>query len=182
MTDLDEPRVPPLPSLSDKVDDDASVSSCSDDGTGEFKSFKKHLQRKKGGGVHFGSVRVRTHELTLGDNPGGQVGLPLTLEWDPMDSTRFANVDDFAKKYHGQEDTMDEHHPAHRLAVGLRQEIAAQGHSAGSLRRVQREIHEIRRERIKSSKEDPATVVEDTSHKKEKHHHGGFLQRLFKSS
>ena len=169
--------------MKSKTDDDASVSSFSDDGTGEFRAFKKHLQRKKGGGVHFGSVRVRTYELTLGDNPGGLVGLPLTLEWDPMDSTRFANVDDFAKKYHGKDDTMDEHHPAHRLAAGLRQEIASQGHSSGSLRRVQREIHEIRAERKQSSKEDPAKV-EAKSHKKEEKHHrgGGFLQRLFKSS
>lgn len=179
------------PSLAPSIhtDDDMSTgssSNTSDDGTGEFGAFKSKHNKKKGG-VHFGSVRVRTHEMTLGDNPGCLTpGPPLTLEWDPTESTRFANVDEFAETYHGQDADKEEHHPAHRLEGRLRQQIAAQHHSAGSIRRVQMEVYEIRADRKKSSQEDPTAVAETVekvdSKKATKHQHGGggFLNRFFK--
>ena len=183
----EETRVTPTTTPMDD-NDNTSVDSCSDDGTGAFGGYKKKQQQQHkkevGGGVHFGSVRVRTHDLTLGDNPGGIVGIPLTLEWDPTDSTRYANVDDFATKFHGN--ATEEHHPAHRLEAKLRQQIAAEHHSAGSIRRVQMEVHEIRTERKKSSQEDPVAAEEKANKKsgskKERHHGGGgFLQRFFKN-
>lgn len=159
---------------------DVSDAGSDADAANEFSKMKG---KRRGGGVHFGSVRVRTHNMTLGDNPGGTMsGPPLTLEWDPADSTRFSNVEDFAVKYHGEATAEDTHRPAHRLDFRLRQQIAAQGHSAGSIRRVQKEIFDIRDERKKSSKEDPSIAEKQNLTHKSQRGNGGFLQRLFKSS
>ena len=205
-TDLSSslPATTDLPALQEKdhvdVDDvksHISKSSSSDeddgneDGASDFGAFKEK-KKKNRGAVHFGSVRVRTHELTLGDNPGGLTrGPPLTLAWDPTDSTRFSNVDEFAVKYHGVAEDQVVHEPAHILEASLRQQIAAaQGHSAGSIRRIQAQVHEIRQGRKQSSQEDPLSIPEEghvTKNTTNNHHHkhakkGGFLQRLFKSS
>mmetsp|Transcript_11426 Transcript_11426/g.21810 ORF Transcript_11426/g.21810 Transcript_11426/m.21810 type:complete len:175 (-) Transcript_11426:143-667(-) len=157
--------------------------SDDDDAAAEAFTALKKKDRKKAGGVQFGSVRVRTHNMTLGDNPGGtMVGPPMTLEWNPADSTRFSNVEEFAVKYHGEPNAEDIHRPAHKLPPTLRQKIAAQDHSAGSIRRIQTEMFEIRDGRKKSSQEDPALaeMQQEVTHiRKGK---GRFFQRLFKSS
>ena len=69
-----EPRIPPppLPSQSDNGGDDASMSSCSDDGTGEFGAFKlfrlaeKLLMSQPRGG-EISSIYM------VGDNPAADV-------------------------------------------------------------------------------------------------------------
>ena len=111
------------------------------------------------------------------------VGPPLTLEWNPADSTRFSNVEDFAVKYHGEPNAEDIHRTAHRLPLALRHQIAAQDHSAGSIRRIQTEIFEIRSGRKKSSEEDPTMAEkQQDATQKDRSGKGRFFQRLFKSS
>lgn len=165
-----------------------SEESYGDDVENGETTVRNNAQAKKkkkgtgGGGVRFGSVRVRTHELTLGDNPGGKTGgVPLALEWDPKDSTRYENIDEFAVKYHGARDSLVDHEKAHRLKPGERNLIAARHHTPGSIRKIQMEVHEIRKERKESSVED-IVAAEKNDHKRQaaKKKGGGLLGRLFK--
>jgi len=129
---------------------------------------KKKLLGGAGCGVKFGSVRVHTHNLTLGDNPGGTAGPPVEMTWDPQDSLHYSTVDEFAIQEHGLEDSLVNHGGVHRMTPAQRQEIAAREHTAGSIRRIEIQIHEIRKERLKSRAEDLAEAEKKDAERKAK--------------
>lgn len=147
----------------------------------------KQRKPRKGGGVRFGSVRVRTHALTLGDNPGATTaaGPPLGLEWEPQNSTRFENINEFSLAEHGKRDSMVIHQKAKKFAPSERQQIAARTHRQASIKKIQMEVREIREEREKSKAEDIAEaekkeVASHQHNKGGKKKGGGLFTRMFK--
>ena len=156
-----------------------------EDGEEAMQRQREGSHGNKTGHVHFGSVRVHTHALTLGDNPSAKtVGPPLALDWEVQESFRFSNVDEFSLKYHGTRDSLVNHH-AEVLPGGLRQQIASQEHSAGSIRHMQQEIFEIRQHRKQSAAEDPNMMAEEEGLRlkagvqKKKEGKNGFFRSLF---
>jgi hypothetical protein len=87
----------------------------------------------------------------------------LTLDWQVAESQRFSNLDEFALEYHGKRDSQVIHKHAEAISGGLRQEIAAMDHSAGSIRKLQAELYEIRQHRKQAAEEDPTKVEEEDS-------------------
>ncbi len=51
-----------------------------------------------GGGVTFGTCEVREYPIIMGDNPGGYMGPPLTIGWEPQDQV-VITVDDFESEH-----------------------------------------------------------------------------------
>lgn len=169
----------------------AAISKVSeDDDENDDPSSKKASKNKHGGGgVQFGSVRVHTHKLTLGDNPGGkEAGPPVEFEWGHQESLRYGNIDEFALHEHGVRDSRVIHDKAQRLEAAERQRIAARDHSAGSIRKIQMQIHEIRSHRAKSKEEDLAEAEKQDAllnakkrkaAQQKKQGFGAFFKRVF---
>ena len=127
---------------------------------------KQGGEEPKRGGVRFGSIRVRKHNLTLGDNPGAKTfGPPVTMEWQAQESERFATDNDFSIKYHGTRDSIREKKKPARIDGKVRAKIAAKDHSAGSIRKLQMEMYEIKKHREESASEDPSKVAEKRGEK-----------------
>jgi len=55
-------------------------------------------QHLTGQGVQFGVCEIREYPVTLGDNPGGNWGPPLTLSWD-HDGTICMSLDEFESQH-----------------------------------------------------------------------------------
>ena len=143
---------------------------------------EKGSKSRVGSGVQFGSVRVHTHKMTLGDNPGAKTaGPPVTLDWNVQESERFEDVNGYSMKYHGTRDSQrvieGKLVHAHRMDAKERMKIAGRDHTAGSIRKLQSELYTIKKHREESANEDPEKVVE--TKKKKRGIMGGLFGSLF---
>lgn len=93
-------------------------------------------------GVKFGNVRVHQHRLTLGDNPGVSVGIPLTLGWEVEDSETY-DLQAFERQKE-QED----HSQVKRYTRYKRELIASENHTRDSLVMRSKEVQEIKHSRV----------------------------------
>lgn len=103
--------------------------------------------KEDGSGVRFGGVRVHTHKMILGDNPGGRTttGPPVTLNWDVEASEQYSTIDGFAREYYGRNDSL---RPSARIISGTqRREIAAADNSDDVIEEVQKQVRTIRNSR-----------------------------------
>jgi hypothetical protein len=119
------------------LDNDAVTARCSSSSS-PIDSFPSS---KKKSAISFGSVKIRTHNLILGDNPAVSQGLPLALAWDHEESMSFS-FDDFEE--------IRETRPKRPLRIsGVDREAWLQeiGHTDGSFSRVSEEIYEIKSSR-----------------------------------
>jgi hypothetical protein len=123
----------------DHSETDATTVDTQEDG-----SFSSLSIASKKSCVSFGDVRVRTHSVTLGDNPAVTTGLPLALDWDHVDSNSY-NLEDFEKR---KRRTRVMRIPVEEREARLRE----MGHSKDSLDEISQEIEKIKTSRRESSK------------------------------
>jgi len=97
--------------------------------------------------VHFGSVRMYTHTLILGDNPSVTGGFPLTVGWKAVSSELYDSVDEFERDQLHHKSVMDDGLCGpQRISASDRERIVREaGHSRSNLKRVFREIDDIQR-------------------------------------
>ena len=115
-------------------------------------------------GVRFGSVRVRKHPMTLGDNPGGTAkGPPLTIDWEHVESEHFSTVDGFLAKYSSSTKGMN----LYRLSGQERREIVSAHHSEEDIARAEQEIKMIRLKRQESADEGEEESIKSLIQKKQ---------------
>jgi hypothetical protein len=92
-------------------------------------------------------VRIRTHGITLGDNPAVSTGLPLELEWDHFASESF-DVDEYERMNEGV------CRSPKRISVNRREAMLREkGHSMSSFTRVSKEIESIQAMRTETKEE-----------------------------
>ena len=178
----------------DDDDDDVDGITAAESSFQQLKNETKTMKRgpkggRGGGGVRFGSVRVHKHNVTLGDNPSTKgAGPPVMLGWDVEESVRFSNIDEFAIENHGMRDSLVIHEKPHKLSPKCRSKIAALDHSAGSIRKLQSELYEIKKHREQSKEEDVTVAlleeIEEQERQKQKANRkkkglGGFFNKLF---
>jgi len=77
-------------------------SSCDEQGENELYRCQSILKTSNSGSrrqnlrTSFSTLEIREYAITLGDNPGGCHGPPLTIEWDhDMDRTKIVELDDY---------------------------------------------------------------------------------------
>ena len=105
-------------------------------------------------GVRFGSVRVRKHPMTLGDNPGGTAkGPPISIDWEHLESEHFSTVDGFLEKYPSTSGTT-----VFRLSGQERREIVSGRHSEEDIAQAEEEIKTIRLRRQESASEGDGSI------------------------
>jgi hypothetical protein len=94
--------------------------------------------------ISFGSVSVHTHPVTLGDNPAVSTGLPVTLDWKPVNSVCF-DIDEYERMCQGRREKAEKIHSADREAW-----LREKGYTKECFKRVEREINEIKASRRQS--------------------------------
>ncbi|GAX10558.1 hypothetical protein FisN_2Lh590 [Fistulifera solaris] len=110
-----------------------------------------------GGRVRFGSVRVQTHKVVLGDNPSCSKGAPMTLAWNPVLSDRFCSVEEF-------EELRGAPAAPRRVSAKTREGwLRTNGHSRASLIRATNEIVEIKHQRRETAEQQRPSTVERAS-------------------
>jgi len=115
--------------------------------------------------VRFGSVRVRKHPMTLGDNPGGIAkGPPLTIDWEHIESEHFSTVDGFMAKYPS---CIKGAKSLFRLSGQERRAIVSGHHSDEDIARAESEIKMIRLKRKESAGEEDEGSIKSMIRKKQ---------------
>lgn len=117
------------------------------------------LDRPPARRARFGSVRVAWHRMTLGNNPGGSGGGPPVTLGEKERSERFETIDTYhCQQYQTncngtEEEVVVKKKPMYRMSKIQRRDIALQNHTEDEIALVEKELVEIRQERLKSSKE-----------------------------
>ena len=76
-----------------------ALLSTNDDSYSLFRAARRRRRKVViAGGVAFGTCEIREYPMTLGDNPGGNWGPPLTISWD-FQSTVILAVDEFETEH-----------------------------------------------------------------------------------
>uniref|UniRef100_A0A7S3L0Z1 Uncharacterized protein n=1 Tax=Amphora coffeiformis TaxID=265554 RepID=A0A7S3L0Z1_9STRA len=113
--------------------------------------------------VRFGSVKVRKHPMTLGDNPGGIAkGPPITMDWEHVESEHFSTVDGFLEKYPSTKGTN-----ILRLSGQQRREIVSGLHTDEDIAQAEQEIKMIRLKRQESADEEEEGSIKSLIRKKQ---------------
>ena len=131
--------------------------------------------------VKFGSVRVRLHKMTLGDNPGGQslAGPPVTLSWEIEASEHHSSIDDFSKQHYGKTDSQRMVF-AEILSGKQRTEIAARDHTQAKIAKTVAEVKLVRHGRDRSAKDDTdALEAKEEEERLRQEKKRGSVRRLF---
>jgi hypothetical protein len=105
-------------------------------------------------GVSFGTVRVHEHRLTLGDNPGVSIGVPLTLGWECDDSETY-DLEAFERLSKDNNSTGG----VHRLTRYKRELIASENHSRDSITLRKKEVRTVQLSRAESEQDKAARRV-----------------------
>ena len=103
-------------------------------------------------GVRFGTVRIHTHPITLGDNPAVKHGLPMELGWDHVNSETF-DLEEFEQMEGGREKKALIVKNTDRLAW-----LKKKGHSRGSFLRVCKDVQRIQISRNETNR-DPENMI-----------------------
>lgn len=137
--------------------------------------------------VHWGNVRVHTHKLKLGCNPGMLLfGPPLTIDWKADVVQDFPSPEEFYEHYHKGRPAGSA--PVYRMTHFVRNEIAAESDSLEDIRAVENEVQMIRQSREQSAKEPNEGSVKEMLLKKRQEREAkktkkqtGFWGSLFRS-
>jgi hypothetical protein len=132
-----------------------------DDLTADTRSMSNSSLLSRRSSISFGSVSVHTHPVTLGDNPAVSTGLPVTLDWKPVNSVCF-DIDEYERMCQGRREKAQKIHSADREAW-----LREKGYTKECFKRVEREINEIKASRRQSrgklaSKADPKKELLDS--------------------
>lgn len=74
-----------------------STSQCSDERLNASISSTNSNEFKITRNISFSTLEVRTYDLTLGDNPGGSSGPPISLDWNYNES-KTVDLEDYEAK------------------------------------------------------------------------------------
>jgi len=117
-------------------------------------------QHLTGQGVQFGVCEIREYPVTLGDNPGGNWGPPLTLSWD-HDGTICMSLDEFESQ-----------HPPRRtgsqmnLPRSVREDMLRNaGFSRGEIRAGSKEVNKSRGQRRRTRELQQLTGLQELTEK-----------------
>ena len=76
-----------------------ALLTTNDDSYSLFRATRRRRRKVLiDGGVSFGTCEIREYPMTLGDNPGGNWGPPLTISWD-FQNTVIMKVDEFEAEH-----------------------------------------------------------------------------------
>lgn len=104
--------------------------------------------------VRFGVVKLRSHNVILGDNPSVSKGPPVALDWNAVASDHL-DLDEYEQEKLNkcyETDSCNENKKASRIPVKERYKmVRAAGHSRGSLLRAQEEIRAIKKHRQRTA-------------------------------
>ena len=114
----------------------------------EYEDHEKHSK-----GVKFGNVHVHSHRLTLGDNPGVSVGVPLTLGWEVEDSEQF-DLDTYE-----EETQVNNRSAVRRMTRHKRELIASRNHTRDSIVKHTEQVKDIQKSRMKSETDKAAKMI-----------------------
>jgi hypothetical protein len=116
-----------------------------DDLTADTSSISNSSSLSRMTSISFGSVSVHTHPVTLGDNPAVSTGLPVTLDWEAVNSECF-DVDEYETMCKGRGHKSQQIHSADREAW-----LREKGYTRECFEKVCREIRAIKRSRRQSN-------------------------------
>jgi hypothetical protein len=100
--------------------------------------------------VQWGDIEIRSHEISLGDNPSCHAGPPLTTKWEAFDTISL-KIDDY-------ETTRPFRRSKHQLVMpgSVREDILREaGYARGEIRDAVLEVDRIHTSRSKNSRPGP---------------------------
>jgi len=126
------------------------------------KQQQRQEQPKKRNNKHskvsFGTVEIREHGVTIGDNPGGFAGVPLTIEWEYQVCSNFS-INDY-----------EQNRPQRRTASQMnmpqtiRNEMLRRaGHSRGEIQDATKNVNISRRRRQRTVETMGLTPIHELS-------------------
>jgi hypothetical protein len=146
----------------DSMNEEASKVNTSTDPTAhsnsELSVDKDHSETFSEKQVKFGAVRVHTHRMTLGANPSTTRGVPVELAWEVDESMQFENPSDFDAYTSSEQGSSNiwhdgDPHGARRMTAASREQIASVNHSRESIVQTEKEVMEIKKSRMNSTKD-----------------------------
>lgn len=106
------------------------------------KARRRHRKTNFPDGVKFGTVEIREHPITVGDNPGGFRGPPLSIEWKAQNRIKMS-LEEYEKDRPPRRSGSQMNIP-----FTVREDMLREaGFSRGELREAQRDVNIARRHR-----------------------------------
>ena len=122
-------------------DNDQDLSSHSGVARSEHSesSFVEGAMKKR---ISFGTIKIREHGQTIGDNPSCSYGAPISLDWDHRDMEEL-KVDDY-EAYRPDARTKEKFHLNHFQRSNL---LKLNGHSNDEIKESKKQTRKLRNQR-----------------------------------
>jgi len=124
---------------SDEMND--TVQKKADEITNSVRStgFIEGAMKKR---ISFGTINIREHAQTIGDNPSCSYGTPVQLDWDHNDLEEL-KVEDY-EAYRPRTRTKEEFHLNHFQRINL---LKLNGFSTNEIKETKRQVSKVRNQR-----------------------------------